>query len=88
MKTMQQLMRNNVVSNYGDGSFPGLTVCGKTGTAEVGDGTTHAWFTGFLLDEEHPYAFVVFVEGGGGGRSVAMPIANAVLQEAVRERYD
>ena len=87
-KTMQQLMRNNVVSNYGDGSFPGLTVCGKTGTAEVGDGTTHAWFTGFLLDEEHPYAFVVFVEGGGGGRSVAMPIANAVLQEAVRERYD
>ena len=83
-KTMQRLMRNNVVTVYGDNRFPGLTVCGKTGTAEVGDGTDHAWFTGFLLDEEHPYAFIVFVEGGGGGLSVAVPIANTVMQAAVR----
>ena len=83
-KTMQQLMRNNVVTVYGDNRFPGLSVCGKTGTAEVGDGTDHAWFTGFLQDEEHPYAFIVFVEGGGGGLSVAVPIANTVLQAAVR----
>ena len=87
-RTMQQLMRNNVVSNYGDERFPGLMVCGKTGTAEVGDGTSHAWFTGFLLDEEHPYAFIVFVEQGGGGLSVATPIANTVLQALVRRGTD
>ncbi|MCR5090600.1 MAG: penicillin-binding protein [Oscillospiraceae bacterium] len=83
-KAMQTLMRNNVASNYGDERFAGLTLCAKTGTAEVGDGTTHAWFTGFLQDEEHPYAFIVFVEQGGGGLSVASPIATTVLQAAVR----
>ena len=87
-KTMQTLMRNNVVTTYGDIRFPGLTVCGKTGTAEVGDGTSHAWFTGFLLDEDHPYAFIVFVENGGGGLSVATPIANTVLQALVRRGTD
>ena len=87
-KTMQRLMRNNVVQVYGDNRFPGLTVCGKTGTAEVGDGTDHAWFTGFLQDEEHPYAFIAFVEHGGGGLSVAVPIANTVLQAAVRRGTD
>ena len=32
-KTMQELMRNNVIQTYGDNRFPGLEVCGKTGTA-------------------------------------------------------
>ena len=87
-KTMQELMRNNVIQTYGDNRFPGLVVCGKTGTAEVGDGTDHAWFTGFLKDEDHPYAFIVFVERGGGGLSVATPIANTVLQAAMRRGTD
>ena len=87
-RTMQDLMRNNVIQTYGDNRFPGLEVCGKTGTAEVGDGTDHAWFTGFLKDEDHPYAFIVFVEQGGGGLSVATPIANTVLQAAMRRGTD
>ncbi len=87
-KIMQELMRNNVVTVYGEERFPGLNICAKTGTAEVGDGTSHAWFTGFLDDDEHPYAFVVFVENGGGGLSVASPIANTVLQAAIRRGTD
>ena len=55
----------------------------KTGTAEVGDGTSHAWMTGFLNDPEHPYAFVVILEHAGGGLANAGPVANAVLQAAV-----
>ncbi len=87
-RTMQSLMRNNVIQTYGDNRFPGLEVYGKTGTAEVGDGTDHAWFTGFLMDPDHPYAFIVFVEQGGGGLSVATPIANTVLQAAMRRGTD
>ena len=41
-------------------------------------------FVGFLADEEHPYAFVVLVENGGGGLYAAGPVANALLQAAVR----
>lgn len=77
-------LRYNVVYGYGEWNFPGLALCAKTGTAEVGDGVPHAWFTGFLQDQEHPYAFVVVVEHGGSGIGAAAPVANAVLQEAVK----
>lgn len=80
---MQAFMKHNVEYTYGTSTFPGLSIGAKTGTAEVGDGTDHAWFVGFLDDEEHPYAFVVQVEKGGGGLSVAGSIANKVLQAAV-----
>ncbi len=79
-----ELMRYNVTGHYDQGNFPGLSLCAKTGTAELGDGTTHAWFTGFLTDDDHPYAFVVLVERGGGGLSVAGSVANEVLQYAVK----
>ena len=66
-------------------SFPGLNVAGKTGTAEVADRQPHAWFVGFLDEPDHPLAFVVIVEHGGGGLAQAVPVANTVLQAAVRE---
>ena len=85
-EAIRSMMNYNVVSAYGEESFPGLTLCAKSGTAEVGDGTSHAWFTGFLADDpEHPYAFVVVIEHGGGGLRSAGPVANAVLQAAVNQ---
>ena len=79
-----EMMNYNVQNAYGgQWTFPGLNVSAKTGTAEVGDGTSHAWMTGFLNDPEHPYAFVVLVENAGGGLTNAGPVANQVLQAAV-----
>ncbi|MBQ6465046.1 MAG: penicillin-binding protein [Oscillospiraceae bacterium] len=79
------MMNYNVVSHYEpEDNFPGLPLCAKTGTAELGDGTSHAWFVGFLNDEAHPYAFVVLVERGGSGLRVAGPVANRLLQEAMK----
>ena len=80
---LRDMMSYNVQSHYGAWNFPGLNLCAKTGTAEVGDGTSHGWFVGFLLDDAHPYAFVVVVENGGAGISSAAPVANSVLQLAV-----
>ena len=75
---LKEMMRNNVVSNYGDDNFPGLELHAKTGTAEVGEGRSpHGWFTGFSGD----YAFIVCVENGGSGIGAAAPVANAVLQQ-------
>ena len=65
-------------------NFPGLDIHAKTGTAEVGgDLTPHAWFAGYITNDDHPLAFVVIVENGGGGFAVASPIANRVLQLAI-----
>lgn len=78
--TLRQLMRDNVVNKYGDENFPGLTVCAKSGTAEVGGGQrSNAMFAGFVTDEEYPLAFVVVVENGGYGRSTCVPIISSVL---------
>ncbi len=82
---LASMMSYNVFSHYGRQNFPALNIAAKTGTAELGDGTTHAWFVGFLADESHPYAFVVLVERGGGGLVNAGPIANTILQAAVRD---
>ena len=38
---------------------------------------------GFLDDLDNPYAFVVLVENGGYGSSVAGSVANTVLQSMV-----
>ncbi len=81
---LTQMMRNNVRKNYGDHYFGGLEVCGKTGTAEVGDkATPHSWFTGFINDSNKPYAFAVVVENAGSGNGVALRIASNMLKNIV-----
>lgn len=80
---LASMMSYNVEYNYGAGNYPGLSMHAKTGTAEFGDGTSHAWFAGFLTNSDAPLAFVVIVEHGGSGYGVASPIANTVLQQAV-----
>ena len=75
------LMRNNVENQYGDDNFPGLTVCAKTGTAEVGgDMKPNATFAGFCTDKEYPLAFMVVVEDAGSGAKTCIPIISEVLQ--------
>ncbi len=78
--TLCDYMRNNVELYYGDEHFPGLRVCAKSGTAEVGpELTPNAMFTGFALDEAYPLAFLVAVENGGYGQTTCMPILTPVL---------
>ena len=85
---LQEMLRNNVQNYYGDESFPGLTVCAKSGTAEVGgERKPNAMFTGFVADEKYPFAFIVAVEDGGYGRQVCVPILAPVLQ-ACKEMID
>ncbi|MCF6470321.1 hypothetical protein FAF44_18225 [Nonomuraea sp. MG754425] len=61
------------VVDFGTARESGLPegVSGKTGTAEVEDETSHAWFIGYRDD----LAFCVFVRNGGSGRATAVPIA-------------
>jgi peptidoglycan glycosyltransferase len=82
---VRQLMISNVDRSDG-GAFNikinGLTIGGKTGTAEVGDGTTHAWFICFAgkPNQAPEIAIAVVVEHGGGGGTNALPIAKKVVE--------
>ena len=85
---LQGMMRYNVESKYGAENFPGLTVCAKSGTAEVGGNKKpNAMFAGFVMDEEYPLAFIVAVEDGGYGRQICVPILSKVLS-ACKELLD
>lgn len=80
--TLQEYMRNNVVNVYGAGNFPGLTVCAKSGTSELGgDLRPNSMFAGYVTDEAYPLAFIVVVENGGYGSSTCVPILSKVLAE-------
>lgn len=66
--------------------IPGITVAGKTGSAENPfSRRTHAWFVGYAPAENPKIAFAVIVEVAGHGGSVAAPIAKQIIEEFLRE---
>lgn len=80
---LRALMRSAVTEHYGDDRFGGLTVYGKTGTAEVGEGKRpHAEFVGFCENTSVPLAFAVVVENAGSGNGAAVDAAASVLKAA------
>ncbi len=79
-KVLKEYLQNNVESKYGAENFPGLTVCAKTGTGEVGgEKKPNAMLSGFVADEKYPLAFIVAVEDAGYGGTVCIPMISKVL---------
>jgi peptidoglycan glycosyltransferase len=73
------MMRNVVEQGTGTAAqLEGVDVSGKTGTAEVGDGTDDLWFIGFT-DRFAVCAMLERQTGGTGGADAA-PIAAEVLK--------
>jgi penicillin-binding protein 2 len=59
-------------------------VAGKTGTAESGNGLSHAWFAGYTLNEANTklpdIAIAVIVENIGEGSEYAVPLFRAMVE--------
>jgi peptidoglycan glycosyltransferase len=73
-------------------SIKGVSVAGKTGTAQNGDGEPYTlWFTGFAPADNPQVAVAVVVANGGGigqsgrGNSLAAPIAKKVMEAVLRK---
>lgn len=62
-------------------AISGVTVGGKTGSAENPHGKTHAWFTGFAPAENPKIVVSVIVENAGAGGRNAGPIAREIMFE-------
>jgi len=73
--------------------IPGITMCGKTGTAEnkkVIDGRVlkmrdHSWFVCFAPRENPKIAVAVIVENGGYGGAQAAPIASFMVEKYLND---
>ncbi len=81
------MMRRVVTQGTGRGvDVPGLSIAGKTGTAQNPNGDSHSWFIGFApasTSRRHAgLAVAVLVEQGGYGSAAAAPIARDLLLRA------
>jgi penicillin-binding protein A len=86
---LRDMMVRVVTSGTGrNAAIGGVTVAGKTGTAETG-GPPTVWFAGFAPAEDPQVAVAIVVEDGGGvgdeatGGAIAAPIARAVMEAAL-----
>jgi cell division protein FtsI/penicillin-binding protein 2 len=84
--TLGRFMREVVTSGTGRRGAASVAVAGKTGTAELADAPSHAWFIGFA-----PYggaarkiAFSVLLENGVYGGTAAAPAAAEIVNAAVK----
>lgn len=70
----------NVAGTSRLAALPGLDVCGKTGTAQNPHGRDHSTFLSFAPKNNPRIAISVYVENGGFGATIALPIAS-LLEE-------
>ncbi|MET0589943.1 MAG: penicillin-binding transpeptidase domain-containing protein, partial [Naasia sp.] len=89
--TLTQMMVNGVENGAASNArISGVSVAGKTGTAENGSEDPYTlWFTGFAPADNPEVAVAVVVEDGGGrgqtgfGNLIAAPIAKSVMEAVV-----
>ncbi|WP_213974990.1 peptidoglycan D,D-transpeptidase FtsI family protein [Tepidanaerobacter acetatoxydans] len=53
---------------------------GKTGTAEIENQASHAWFVGYYPADAPELVMSVFVEHGGSGSAIAAPIFKEIIE--------
>lgn len=83
--TVTELMIQVVTSGSGTrAGISGVSVAGKTGTAEAGkDVQTHAWFIAFAPADNPTVAMAIVLENAGVGGQVAAPAARPVIEAAL-----
>jgi len=78
-KLVRDAMRQTIVAGTGRVcDVAGVTVCGKTGSAE-NRGPAHGWFVCFAPQDNPKIAVAAIVEHGRHGATTAAPVCRAIL---------
>ncbi|MEQ9407334.1 MAG: penicillin-binding transpeptidase domain-containing protein [Fuerstiella sp.] len=85
LQPIREGLRAVVQQPYGTGyqtvRLEEVSIAGKTGTAETGEGQAdHAWFAGYVPADQPRFAFAVVLEHGGSGSRAAGPIAREMVR--------
>jgi penicillin-binding protein 2 len=94
IEQVREGMRRVVADGTGKrAQIKGITVAGKTGTAQFWRGTkkdNHTWFITFAPYEDPQFAVCVMVQGAKSGGGVSAPIAQKIMEEsfALDKGYD
>ncbi len=71
----------NVAGTSTRAAVAGLDICGKTGTAQNPHGKDHSTFLSFAPKNDPKIAISVYVENGGFGATIALPIASLLIEK-------
>lgn len=71
----------NVAGTSTRAAVAGLDICGKTGTAQNPHGRDHSTFLSFAPKDDPKIAISVYVENGGFGATIALPIASLLIEK-------
>jgi penicillin-binding protein 2 len=81
-ETIVEGMRAAVLYGTCTGLYlPGIEVCGKTGTVQNPHGRDHSASISFAPKDNPKVAIAVYVENGGYGATVAIPLAKLMLEK-------
>jgi cell division protein FtsI/penicillin-binding protein 2 len=88
-QTLAGFMREVVTSGTGRRAAGAIPIAGKTGTAELADAPSHAWFIGFApynptANNPRKIAVSVLIENGVYGGTAAAPAAAEIVDAAAK----
>jgi penicillin-binding protein 2 len=87
---MQQVLEG-VGGTAASAKITGITVCGKTGTAQNPHGKDHSVFIAFAPKDNPKIAIAVYVENAGYGGTWAAPIASLMIEnyltDTIKNKY-
>jgi cell division protein FtsW (lipid II flippase) len=86
---LARFMREVVTSGTGRRAAGSIPIAGKTGTAELADAPSHAWFIGFApyrsaADNSRKIAVSVLIENGVYGGTAAAPAAAEIVDATAK----
>ena len=84
IKGMEMAVQGGPGCTAGIARIPGITVCGKTGTAQNPHGKDHSIFIAFAPMDDPQIAVAVYVENGGFGATWAAPIASLMIEKYLK----
>lgn len=65
-------------------AIEGITVCGKTGTAQNPHGKDHSIFIAFAPKDKPEIAIAVYIENAGFGATYAAPVASLIIEKYLK----
>jgi penicillin-binding protein 2 len=81
---MEQAVNGGAGATATIAAINGITVCGKTGTAQNPHGKDHSIFVAFAPKDNPKIAIAVYVENAGFGATTAAPVASLIIEKYLR----
>ncbi|MCR1897967.1 penicillin-binding transpeptidase domain-containing protein [Irregularibacter muris] len=79
---LEEVSISGTAKNYNLVELGGIA--GKTGTAQGGQIQPHSWFAGYFPVGKPKYAMTVFIENGGSGSQVAVPLFQEAAEKILK----